>query len=141
LTEPTQIGTTIVAIAATLGALAICWRYVRRGWRAWRAARTKATAVMDAILGRDAILDSITGEEIAPALPGMGVRLAQQEQQMELITAAVTSLASQKDALNDHERRIKALEDAALERVAAKTEATAAWRAVEAVANGDGGQK
>ena len=132
---PAEIGAGIVAVAAAVGALVILWKYGLKAWRGWRLARAKVGAVTDAILGRDALVDSITGREIAPALPGMGVRMAHQEQQMEAITLAVTRLASQHEALTDHERRIKALEDSAVERVVTRAESAAAWRAVEAVAN------
>jgi hypothetical protein len=133
--NPAQIGTGLVAVAAAVGALALLWKYGLRAWRGWRSARMKVAAVTDAILGREAVFDSITGKEIAPPLPGMGVRMAHQEQQMEAITVAVTSLASQREALENHEGRIKALEEAAVERVVTRAESAAAWRAVEAVAN------
>lgn len=134
---PAEIGTGLVAVAAAIGALALLGKYALKGWRWQRAFSRKATAVADSILGRDAVVDSITGKEIAPALPGMGVRMAHQEQQMEAITVAVTKLASQQEYLVDHERRIKALEDQAVERVVTRAESAAAWRAVEAVAKND----
>lgn len=134
---PAEIGTGLVAVAAAIGALALLGKYALKGWRWQRAFSRKATAIGDAILGRDAVVDSITGKEIAPPLPGMGVRMAHQEQQMEAITVAVTKLASQQEYLVDHERRIKALEDQAVERVVTRAESAAAWRAVEAVAKND----
>lgn len=130
---PAEIGTGIVAVAAAIGALALLGRYALRGWRWQRAFSRKATAIGDAILGRDAVVDSITGKEIAPPLPGMGVRMAHQEQQMEAITVAVTKLASQQEYLVDHERRIKALEDSSLERIVTRAESAQAWSAVEAI--------
>lgn len=134
---PAEIGTGLVAVAAAIGALALLGKYALKGWRWQRAFSRKAAAIGDAILGRDAVVDSITGKEIAPPLPGMGVRMAHQEQQMEAITVAVTKLASQQEYLVDHERRIKALEDQAVERVVTRAESAAAWRAVEAVAKND----
>lgn len=124
----------IILTAAVIAALAALWKYGLKAWRAWRIARAKVTAVGDAILGREAVVDTITGKEIVPPLPGIGVRMAHQEQQMEAITAAVTRLASQHEALKDHESRISRLEDAAVERVVAKAESAAAWGAVEAIA-------
>jgi hypothetical protein len=132
--EPAQVGAGLVAVAAAIGAIALLWKYAVKAWRGWRLARSKVGAVTDAILGREAVVDSITGKEIAPALPGMGVRMAHQEQQMEAITLAVTRLASQQEALTDHEKRIKALEDGAFERMVTRAESAAAWSAVEAVA-------
>lgn len=116
------------------------------GWMKWVRPRIRkgvdqVTGVRDAILGREAIVDSITGKELAPALPGMGVRMAQQEavsklqqEQMTLLTDAVAKLANTHQRLDDHDRRLNALEAAAIERVATKAESVAAWRAVAAVA-------
>lgn len=125
---------TVVLSAAVVAALAALWKYGLKAWRTWRTARAKVTAVGDAILGREAVVDTITGKEIIPPLPGIGVRMAHQEQQMEAITAAVTRLASQHEALKDHETRIARLEEAAVERVVTKAESAAAWGAVEAIA-------
>lgn len=130
-----EISSSVVLLGAVVGALALLWTKVgRKAWVGYRTARAKATAVGDAILGRDAVVDTITGKEIAPALPGIGVRMANQEQQMEAITVAVTRLASHQETLIDHEGRLKALEEASIERVVTKAESAAAFRAIEAVA-------
>lgn len=130
-----------LAIAtAVLGGVVVGWiRYIRPRWRRSKA---EVVAVRDAILGRDAVLDTITGEERVPALPGIGVRTAKLEQGMELLSVAVTKLADQNAALvsigrdvTDLQTRVDRLEAAAVERVVAKVESTAAWSAVEAVAN------
>ena len=89
----------------------------------------------DSIVGRDAVHDSITGKEIAPALPGIGVRMATTEQQMTVLTEAVAKIADSSARLDEHDARLKHLEEAAVERVVARAESTAAWRAVEAVAS------
>ena len=106
-----------------------------------RKARATLTSAQDALLGREAIIDSITGREIAPALPGVGSRMAHQEQQMELLTVSVTKLVDQQQhqialerRVDGHEDRIKGLEDAAIERVVGKAESASAWRAMEAIA-------
>jgi hypothetical protein len=145
--EPAQVGAGLVAVAAAIGALALLWKYAVKAWCGWRLARSKVGAVTDAILGREAVVDSITGKEIAPALPGMGVRMAHQEQQMEAITLAVTRLASQQEAIvelkrghEDHASRLARLEEAAVERVVTKAESAAAWRAIEAVTKNDNGE-
>lgn len=129
----------LAEVSATTGlALSLCALLaVLGGWLRWirprwRNGRREITAVRDAILGREAQFDSITGKEISPALPGMGVRMAHQEQQMELITSAVARLAETHERLENHESRIKKLEDAAVERVVARAESAAAWRAMEA---------
>lgn len=115
-------------------------------WLAWlrpRYYKSKhdAAAIRDAILGRDAVTDSITGKELAPPLPGIGQRMATQETQMAEITSAVAAIAAthlqltrMDRTIDEHEDRIKALEDASVERVVTKAESAAAWRAMEAAA-------
>lgn len=120
---------------AVLGVIALLGVFV--GWLKWlrpkiRSARQDGVAIRDAILGRDPVVDSITGKEIAPALPGMGVRMAHQEQQMDLITRAVAQLASTHTRIDNHETRIQKLEEASVERVVTRAESAAAWRAMEA---------
>lgn len=132
------------ATAAAIGTLVVLWKYLVKAWKGWRALRAKSVAITDSILGREAVVDSITGKEIAPALPGMGVRMARWEQQLEALTSVVTQLAKQNEMFVEHdhritaaERRLDAVEAASVERVVAKAESAAAWRAVEAVAKAD----
>jgi hypothetical protein len=125
----------LVAVCTLLGLVV--------GWVRWvrpkiHNGRREVVAVRDAILGRDAIADSITGREIAPAVPGIGVRMAHQEKQMELLTEAVAQIANSQlrfDNLEthvaNHEERLKSLEDASVERVVTKVESAQAWRAME----------
>lgn len=122
------------------------------GWLRWvrpkiHRGKREVTAVRDAILGRDPIVDSITGEEIEPALPGMGVRMAHQEQQsrdqqlqMQILTDAVSKLAESHTRLDAIENRVKVLEDSAIERVVARAEAAHAWRAMAAAAEAQPGE-
>lgn len=119
----------VITTAAVLTALAIIWRAVHK-------ARTKAkdvsgdvVAVRDSILGRPAVVDSITGKELAPALPGIG-------QRMDTVERALVALADQHVILEDHETRIKTLEDSRVERVVNQAESAAMWHAV-AKANDD----
>lgn len=116
------------SLVIILGGIGAWVRWVRPGYR-----RTKADfiAARDAVVGRDAIVDTITGKELAPALPGVGVRLDKQEQQMDLLTTAVAKIADSHVRLEDHEARIHALEAAAVERVVARAESAQAWRAME----------
>ena len=125
----------LVAVCTLLGLVV--------GWVRWvrpkiHNGRREVVAVRDAILGRDAIADSITGKEIAPAVPGMGVRMAHQEAQMQALTDVVARLADSQSRFDnletltgDHAVRIKALEDAVVERVVTKVESAQAWRAME----------
>jgi hypothetical protein len=90
----------------------------------------------DALVGRPAVYDSITGRELAPALKGIGVRMDTNEQQLGELTVAFAKLADSTLRLDEHDQRLKRLEEGVVERVVTKAESAAAWRAVEAVANG-----
>lgn len=130
-----QAQATISAILGGLaltGALVGYFRYLRPRYR-----RSKAvlTAARDSLVGREAVVDSITGKELAPALPGIGERMASVETVVERIATVIEGQQAQDRRLADHESRIKVLEDAVVERVFSKAESAAAWRAVEAVAN------
>jgi hypothetical protein len=122
-------------IACTVGGLTILATlvgcYVRWARPGFRQARSDFIAARDSIVGRDAVVDSITGRELSPALPGVGVRLDRQEQQMDLLTGAVSKIADSHVRLEDHEHRIMQLEAAAVERVVARAESAQAWRAME----------
>lgn len=99
-------------IAAILTAAAAILVVARAVWKRMEHWSATATKVSDVLLGREAIYDSITGEEISPALPGIGNRMSTQEEQMELLTKAVSTLSQNHTRIDDHERRIQALEDA-----------------------------
>lgn len=136
-------------IALALGVVALAG--VIAGWLKWvrprlQSARQDAIAMRDSIIGRDAVVDTITREEIAPAVPGIGVRMANQEEftkaqahQMELLTGAVAKIADSHEQLAKHAAlldelggRVRALEEASVERVVARAESAAAWKAIEA---------
>lgn len=137
-TDANEYVTLALGIIALLGAVLAWIRWVRPRIRRGRA---EITAVRHALLGREEIVDSITGKTIEPALPGIGTRMANQEQQMELLAVTVTKLVDQQvhqqkleERVDLHEARLVALEEQTIERVAAKAESISAWRAVEAVA-------
>jgi hypothetical protein len=119
----------IVGVGAALGVVLACLRWVRPRFR-----RTvqEATAMRDSILGRDAVVDSITGAELAPALPGVGVRLAETEKHLGVLAEAVATIAESHVRLEDHEGRIVALERAAVERIVNRVDSAAAWGAMQA---------
>lgn len=128
-----------LGLLALLGALLGYLRWVRprikRGVGTW-------VQIRDSIIGRDAQRDSITGREVpGSALPGIGVRMdnvergqVQTQKALEHIATLIESQQQQDQRLDTVERRVDALEQAAIERVAGKAESVAAWRAVEAVA-------
>jgi hypothetical protein len=124
-----------VGLTVLVGAIYGFFRWVRPRWR---AARAKWVMAVDSLVGRDAIVDSITGEEKSPALPGVGVRMAHQEQQMELLTVTVTKLVDNQahqlkleGRVDDLDDRVAKLEANQVERVVARAETTAAYRAIE----------
>lgn len=119
-----------VVVKAFLSFVAVATVVV--GWFKWLRPRVKraqqeSVAIRDAILGRDAILDSITGEERVPALPGIGMRMATVEE-------ALVALADVHVKMLDHEERIRSLETGSLERIAARADSVAAFKAIEAIA-------
>ena len=81
--------------------------YVRLSPRV-KERRAKQQARDDAILGRPAVLDSITGEEIAPELPALGVRLARMETDVRAITHEIhpNGGTSIKDSVGRIEQRL-----------------------------------
>lgn len=129
-----------IALAATvvglISALAGWWRW---GRPRIEKARQDGAAMRDAILGREPVIDSITGRELAPALPGIGVRMATTEEQMMLLTEAVAKIADSHVRLEHIETRVDGiaadvadLKAGAMERIMARAESAQAWSAVEA---------
>lgn len=130
-----QVATAIITIGAVAGVIGGWMKWL--GPR-WRRARAKWVAAVDSIVGREEIRDSITDEVKVPALPGIGVRMAHQEQQMELLTVTVTKLVDQQahqqrleQRVEDHESRLAKLEQAEVERIVTRAESAAAYRAIE----------
>lgn len=143
----------IAALGAAVLVLAGLWR-----WLVPRVRNVKedARAIRDTLVGREAIRDSITGREIEPAIPGIGSRMADQEQDVRgirndvgVLTRAVADLASaQADMsviqarmddhdrrISDNDRRLTLIEQAPFyERMAGKAESVAMFRAMEAIA-------
>lgn len=154
--SPGEIATGVVLFGGAITVIAGWWKVIRPRWR--KVAST-VVAIRDAILGRDEIHDSITGAKIADALPGMGVRTAHLEQQMthqveqmghqvaqmRELTQVVKTLAETQSRQQDHGARLDAhdaqfavvnerltkVELGAAERVVARVESTAAFRAIE----------
>jgi hypothetical protein len=121
----------LATLVGLMTAVFAFFRWVRPKVKQWAS---DIQAGRDALVGRDAVVDSITGKELAPALPGIGRRMATTEQQMGVLTEAVAKLADSSLRLDDHDLRLKRLEEGVVERVVTRAESTAAWRAVEAIA-------
>lgn len=129
---------TLLGLCALAGVAAGFLKWV---WPLFKAFAQDLTSARDSIVGRAAVHDSITGRTVSPELPGIGVRMANQEVQMGELTRAVADLAKSHVRLDDLDGRVRAqnirlvaLEEAAVERVVSRAESAAAWRVVEAVA-------
>lgn len=123
----------IIGVCTVLTFLWAGWKWARP-----RLAEAKADRIAqrDAIIGRPAIKDSITGDELVPALPGIGQRMANTEQQMTSLAEAMTKLADSHQLINkigqqvaanteglaSHNERITVLEEMKGERVLSKFE-------------------
>lgn len=94
---------TLAAVATVAGVVFAFWKWVRPRWR---SLKSDFRAGRDALVGREAVVDSITGKELAPALPGMGVRMDTNERQLATLTEAVVALANTTTRLDDIERRV-----------------------------------
>lgn len=139
-----------VLITFALSVIALCGAllsWVRWGRPRWQNIVSDVRGIRDAMLGRDAIVDSITKKEIEPALPGIGVRMAHQEEKTDRITGTLEKLVDQQETLIKlHERvdgidgRVRKLEEGAVERIVTRAESAEAFRAIQAVAgqNPDG---
>jgi hypothetical protein len=114
----------LIAFAAIVGIIGSWWRWVRPFWRRWKWERRAKDEVL---IGRPAVLDSITNKQLAPALPGIGAR-------MDSLTDTVAKLVETHVRLDDHEERIKQLEAGAVERIVNRADSVAAWGAIQAAA-------
>ena len=132
-----QAATLIISLGAAGAVLAGWWRWLRPKWR---AVRQDSRAIRDTLVGRDAITDSITGKEIAPAIPGIGDRMASQETQTAEIARAVTALAESHRRIDDLDHRVTAIEQGhQLERLAGKAESVQLYRFLETVTKDEDG--
>ena len=96
-------------------------------------------AVRDTLVGRPAMRDSIT-DRIIPgtALPGIGERMASQEQTVADMSKSVRTLVENNQRLDDHEKRIERIEDALhIDRRLDKIESVQLLRTIETVAQAE----
>lgn len=128
LTSLNEFTGAAIGISALLGA-AVGWVKVLRP--RWRNTRQEVIAVKTALIGRDEIRDPVTNELLSPAQEGIGVRQARTEGQMAILTDAVAKIADSHQRLENHEGRIKALEEAAVERVVSRVESAQMFQAMD----------
>ncbi|GAA4117353.1 hypothetical protein GCM10022215_17880 [Nocardioides fonticola] len=126
IVDPTGPSKDWLDYGLTVGAFVVLLAgWYRWGLPRWRRWRRDVVAVRDALVGRDELVDTITGEVRAPALPGIGVRMAAVEesnadlrtalhtltQTTEVLSATVTKLASQDAAIISLTRKVETLDD------------------------------
>lgn len=117
------------------GAGAVVLAFVKWVLPRWRHAKHIVIAGSHTLVGREAVVDSITGEEISPAILGVGARMANQEQQLAMLTGAVSELAIASRRLDDLETRVTAIEQGHhLERMAGAVESIQLLKTIEQVA-------
>lgn len=129
------------AIGLALGLLALLGAFV--GFLRWarpryRTAKTQGAMAIYSLVGRDEVVDPASGRVLAEAQPGIGARMESVENAVVRVVDLIESQQRQDDRIDDHEHRIKQLEDGTIERIAGKAESTAAWRAVEKIAETGG---
>ena len=116
---------TLAAIAVAAVTLVVSlYAFVRWLRPRWALAMWKRRAKDDFLVGRPATVNRITGE-ITPPLPSAAER-------MDHLADLVASSLDNRERLDNHEGRIKKLEDAAVERVVTRAESAQAFRAMEA---------
>ena len=141
INETTQVVIGVCTATALLaGGYKVLWHGRRNRPGLVKGFLLDMRGVRDAILGREAVLDSITREVIKPPLPGIGTRMARQETRMELLTVTVTKLVDQQvfqqqlaERVDGIEARVEQLEGQAVERIVTKQKSAQAWRAIAAM--------
>jgi hypothetical protein len=112
-------------IIAVGGATAVVVTLLHQTRRAYKKGKREVGAFRDAVLGRDAIIHPDTGEELAPAVPGMGSRMA-------TIEEAVVAMADERRRVDHLEERVTVLEKKDMERALARTESIELMRTIDA---------
>jgi hypothetical protein len=98
-------------------------------WRRFRPGVRRATAAIDALVGKEAVTDR-SGNVIEAAQPGLVHRVATVEEAVVEIRHVVELWTETQRRLDQHDGRIKALEDARVERLVSQAESAHMWRAV-----------
>jgi hypothetical protein len=98
-------------------------------WRRFRPGVKRASAALDAIIGKEAVTDR-SGQVMEPSQPGLVHRVATVEEAVVEFRHMVGLLTETQHTLTDHGARLKALEDARVERLVSQAESAHMWRAV-----------
>lgn len=97
------LGSLAVAIVALRKVIVPTWKGARRGW-------AKFTGFVEAIAGRDPILDKATGKELAPAVPPLGNRLSGIEDTMLRLVTVIESNQDAHKRIDGLETRVDGVE-------------------------------
>lgn len=98
-----------VQILLTLGSLAVAWVSLRKvivpAWKWCRQVSTRVGAALDTLGGRPPIVDRVTGKEVAPEQPPLGIVLADMK-------AELARVGDQSARLDRIESRVDTVESA-----------------------------
>ena len=126
--------------AATLTIIALAFGLIGAAYATWRRfhpAVQRASAALDAIIGKPAITDR-GGQIMEPAQPGLVHRVATVEEAVVEFRHMVGLLTETQHAITNLDSRVKSLEDGRLEKLVSHAEAAQMWRAVADNAVNDG---
>lgn len=116
---------TIAAAATIAGLLGAAYAT----WRRFRPSVRRASSAVDALVGREAVTDR-SGQIIEAAQPGLVHRVATVEEAVVEIRHVVALWTETQKRLDQHDGRIRQLEDSRLERLVTQAESAHMWRAV-----------
>lgn len=127
-------------LAAVGGGFVVLVGAVRWARPRVRAVTRDSRAIRDTLVGREAQYDSITGREIAPALPSIGQRMADSDERLDRLTAVVETIADSHvriDALETRVTRIESIRE--IERALGKVESIQLMQTMESAIKADPG--
>jgi hypothetical protein len=84
---------TLILIGAVVTAVGIIWGAYRRGWPWLRRILRGVGVLWDTLVGSEPITHPVTGRELAPAKPGLGLRLERMEESQTALAETMRALA------------------------------------------------
>lgn len=117
--EISDWGVAVTIVSVVGGAVIALWR---RKAPQVRAFCRRVDGTLDAIVGREAYVDTASGRRV-PALPPLTNRVANVEE-------AIIRLTRFEERVGSLEHRVTALEDGRVERTVARAESAQMWRAI-----------
>lgn len=127
-----------VQIALTVGSLAAAWVCIWKvgapTWRWIKGVSTRTGAALDTLGGRPPIVDRVTGKELSPEIPALGVVLADMSDRLDRVANVNDRLDRHDILFSKHDKAISALIAGSAERAATALSSAAL---LNAVANAD----